>query len=274
MVWDLQADTCVYERNATTVMRPASTMKLLTAVAALRQMGDSSAVRADMKGEQLRADFSMKDTVALGEGWCWDDNNPQLATRDTTIAMHPLGWLLWPMLKQSNNLAAEAVFYNLAAYCSNIEYSNKRRSVSSKTAQHCVEQFIQQLACDTPWLELSSDGTRLYRVADGSGLSLYNYVTPQLLTACLRHAWHDESLRRRLLACLPIAGYDGTLEHRMQGTEAEWLVAAKTGTLSGVSSLAGYCLPRTLAFTIICNGTMRQQPARDLQDALCIEMAK
>ena len=41
-------------------------------------------------------------------------------------------------------------------------------------------------------------------------------------------------------ASLPIAGVDGTLKNRMQGMYAEKVLRAKTGTLSGVSALAGY----------------------------------
>ncbi len=256
LVWDLEADSCLYSRGATTVVRPASTQKLLTAVAALCLLGDSTMIRADSLGGKLRADFSMKkDTAALGEGWCWDDDNPQLNTRDTTIAMHPLRWLLRPMLKASNNLAAESVYYSIGG---------------KKT----IEEFIRQLRVITPWLQTTSLGAPLYRVADGSGLSLYNYLTPQLLVACLRLAWADEGLWATITDTLPVAGVDGTLEKRMTASNACSEVLAKTGTLSGVSSLAGYCLTQPLAFAIIINGTMRQQPARDLQDALCAEMAK
>jgi D-alanyl-D-alanine carboxypeptidase len=42
------------------------------------------------------------------------------------------------------------------------------------------------------------------------------------------------------MASLPIAGVDGTLKNRMQGMYAEKVLRAKTGTLSGVSALAGY----------------------------------
>ena len=279
MVWDMEADTCLYSRGETTVVRPASTMKLLTAVAALRALGDSSMVAADSIDNKL-VDFSMKDTVALGEGWCWDDDNPQLNNLDSTVCPHPLVWLLKPMLKESHNLAAEAVFYTLAAQKPEPQPKNKKRKKpvaplsSSRQAQRRVEQFIRSLTDDAPWLQLSSEGMPLFRVADGSGLSLYNYVTPQLMVACLRYAWHTDSIRPALCQSLPIAGVDGTLAERMKQTNVAGQVLAKTGTLSGVSSLAGYWLDRPLAFCIIVNGAMRQRPARDLQDRLCEEFGK
>ena len=278
MVWDLEADSCLYSRGATNAVRPASTMKLLTAVAALQALGDSAMVAADSLGKKLVVDFSMKDTVALGEGWCWDDDNPQLNNRDTTVCPHPLAWLLRPMLKASNNLAAEAVFYALAARMADPLAKKKKAALappsSSRQAQRRVEQFVRSLTADAPWLELSSEGMPLFRVADGSGLSLYNYVTPQLLVACLRYAWLTDSIRPTLCQSLPIAGVDGTLEERMTQTSVAGHVVAKTGTLSGVSSLAGYWLDRPLAFCIIVNGALRQRPARDLQDRLCDEFGK
>lgn len=292
MVWDLQTDSCLYSRGATTVVRPASAMKLLTAVAALQAMGDSAMVAADSTDNKLVADFSMKDTVALGEGWCWDDDNPQLNVLDTTLCPHPLAWLLKPMLKASHNLAAEAVFYTLAAWQAKAwaaeanarQKKGKARQkagkvaeekpVGSRQAQRSVEMFIRSLKDSTPWLQLESDGVPLYRVADGSGLSLYNYVTPQLLVACLRYAWRSDSIRTTLCQSLPIAGVDGTLEDRMKASPVAGQVLAKTGTLSGVSSLAGYWMGRPLAFCIVVNGTMRQRPARDLQDRLCQEFGR
>ena len=292
MVWDLRTDSCLYSRGETTVVRPASTMKLLTAVAALQALGDSAMVAADSLNQKLVVDFSMKDTVALGEGWCWDDDNPRLNTTDSTVTPHPLVWLLTPMLKESNNLAAETVFYTLAARqeaarqqeqkAKQAARKTKRRGnkdpqpqpVGSKQAQREVERFIHSLVDYTPWLQLSCGDMPLYRVADGSGLSLYNYVTPQLLVACLRYAWLTDFIRPALCQNLPVAGIDGTLAERMKHGAVTGRVWAKTGTLSGVSSLAGYFPDRPLAFAIVCNGAMRQRPARNLIDSLCEEFGK
>ncbi len=82
------------------------------------------------------------------------------------------------------------------------------------------------------------DGDVIQR--DGSGLSRYNYVTPEALVAILAHTNHDEKLRGPFDASLPIAGIDGSLVNRMKGTAAEGNARAKTGSMSNVRALSGY----------------------------------
>jgi len=72
---------------------------------------------------------------------------------------------------------------------------------------------------------------------------------------------------------LPVAGIDGTLEKRMKDTKAENNVHAKTGTLSGVSSLSGYVLAANanlIAFSIIIQNYVDENSfARGIQDKIC-----
>ena len=116
-----------------------------------------------------------------------------------------------------------------------------------------------------------------YKVADGSGLSLYNYVSAEMLVAMLGYAWRTQSIREHLLPALPIAGVDGTLQKRMVGTEAAGNVRAKTGTVTGISSLAGYLTTTTnhvLAFAIINQGVGSSSIGRAFQDKVCQELCK
>jgi len=92
-------------------------------------------------------------------------------------------------------------------------------------------------------------------LADGSGLSGFDLLTPRGLVALLaamdRHP-HAAAFR----GSLPIAGVDGTLEKRMRGTPAEGRVAAKTGSLRLARALAGYVTTvrgERLAFAIVVN---------------------
>ncbi|ARA92412.1 D-alanyl-D-alanine carboxypeptidase/D-alanyl-D-alanine-endopeptidase [Rhodothermaceae bacterium RA] len=117
------------------------------------------------------------------------------------------------------------------------------------------------------------DTSRL-RLADGSGLSRMNLVTPEMTLALLRYMWHhpDPATRAAFLASLPVGGVDGTLEHRFPDGPAHGSVRAKTGTLTGVSTLSGY-VPSArgtpLAFVVMCTShTVRSADARAVQDAL------
>ncbi len=78
-----------------------------------------------------------------------------------------------------------------------------------------------------------------YRYMDGSGLSRYDYISPEQIVKILKamqlgsnwNVWYE---------ALPIAGVDGTLQNRMKGTRAQGNVRAKTGTISNVRALSGY----------------------------------
>ena len=93
----------------------------------------------------------------------------------------------------------------------------------------------------------------------------------------LRYAYRNNSIFRHLLPALPIAGIDGTLKKRMIGTTAQGLIKAKTGTVTGVSALAGYCPApngHLLAFCIINQGVMRSADGRAFQDRVCVALSE
>jgi len=76
-------------------------------------------------------------------------------------------------------------------------------------------------------------------IADGSGLSRMNHLSPDLLLALLEHMTRSPN-HELWYRSQPVAGIDGTLRLRMRGTAAEGNVHAKTGTLSHVRALSGY----------------------------------
>lgn len=337
MVYDLTGDSALYTYNHRQLMRPASCMKLVTAITALDQLGSdyeyqtriyytgdivgttlvgnvycvggfdpmltvedvavlASCVRRigiDSIHGMLVADRSMKEMQDYGEGWCWDDDNPMLTplsigrkdnflqvfaeevarsginlerARLTSSAMpanarlvgtlrRPIAEVLERMMKVSDNFYAESMLYQTAA-------SAKKGLARASDARNISKQLFARLGL----------GHYPYKVADGSGLSLYNYVSAELLCALLRYAWRTPSIRQPLLQSLPIAGVDGTLEKRMRGTAAQGNVRAKTGTLTGISSLAGYCTMkdgRQLCFAIINQGVMRNATGKAFQDRVC-----
>ena len=109
-----------------------------------------------------------------------------------------------------------------------------------------------------------------YRFADGSGLSWYNYVSPDQVVDLLLAAYQDRSIGDAFRVALPIAGVDGSLRNRMKDTAAMGNLRAKTGTLTGVSCLSGYVGTldgETLVFSIMMNNfVVPASTARRAQD--------
>ena len=244
----------------------------------------------------LCADVSMKDTLKWGMGWCWDDDNPTLTPllylgrdvfmdRMRTMARErgitfsttkvadcpsdavllktcstPLSKVLERMMKESDNLYAEAMFYQIAA-------SSGSRKASARQARAIIKRLVQKLG-------FNPDD---YSFADGSGLSLYNYVTAELEVAFLRYAVKTGNILLHLKPSMPIAATDGTLADRMRGTFTNGNVYAKTGTLTGVSTLSGYCTAANghrLAFAIMNQGLRHTRNGRAFQDKVCAELCR
>jgi len=113
-----------------------------------------------------------------------------------------------------------------------------------------------------------------YRLVDGSGVSHYNLVSVELLNEILRYMnkYHPD-LFNVLYNSFPIAGVDGSLKYRMKKGSAYNNVHAKTGTLSGVSSLSGYLHSKSgdlISFSINTqNFVGSTRTARNFQDRIC-----
>lgn len=169
----------------------------------------------------------------------------------------PLKEVLGEALKMSDNLCAESMFYHLAtkhAMC---------KEATSDDGTDAVNAFIKVV------LGLNPDN---YKIVDGSGVSLYNYISPHLLVEYLKYAYYHSDLFLPFYESLPIAGVDGTLQHRMKQTKAQGNVRAKTGTVTGISSLAGYAKASNghqLAFVIINQNVLKAAQARAFQDKVC-----
>jgi serine-type D-Ala-D-Ala carboxypeptidase/endopeptidase (penicillin-binding protein 4) len=91
---------------------------------------------------------------------------------------------------------------------------------------------------------------------DGSGLSRYDYVTPEALVTILTHVDRQVSLKGPFEETLPIAGRDGSLSNRMKGTAAEGNARAKTGSMANVRGLSGFVTTadgEPLVFSILAN---------------------
>jgi serine-type D-Ala-D-Ala carboxypeptidase/endopeptidase (penicillin-binding protein 4) len=109
-------------------------------------------------------------------------------------------------------------------------------------------------------------------VVDGSGLSHGNRTSPRQVVRLLRTMDGEAAFT----GSLAVAGRSGTLIDRLRGTAARDRCRAKTGTLNGVSALAGYCTSVTgtdTAFAFLMNG-VNPAGARVLQDRMVASLAK
>ncbi len=112
-------------------------------------------------------------------------------------------------------------------------------------------------------------GGRPAGLADGSGLSRGNRASPYRVTRLLL-AMRKRDEFNPFFASLSIAGRDGTLRPRMRSGPARSRCRGKTGTLSNVSAVSGYCRARsgqTYAFSILMN-RVNTFGARAVQDRM------
>jgi len=89
-------------------------------------------------------------------------------------------------------------------------------------------------------------------------------------------AQRDDELAKPLFKSLSIAGKDGTLGSRMGGTAAAGRCRGKTGTLTGVSNLSGYCKTKRglVVFSLLMNGVSSLDAAHSIQDKMVIQIAR
>jgi D-alanyl-D-alanine carboxypeptidase/D-alanyl-D-alanine-endopeptidase (penicillin-binding protein 4) len=167
----------------------------------------------------------------------------------------PIDSAVIKMDKMSDNLSAENLLKVSAA---------EKRGPSGTSMQgiSVVNEFLSSLGIDTT----------SYLMVDGSGVSHYNLINAETIVDLLSKMYTQRELFGLFEASLPVAGIDGTLEDRMKGTAAEGNVRAKTGTLSGVSSLSGYVQTRdgdVLAFSILMQNFIGSpRPYRNAQDKI------
>ena len=168
----------------------------------------------------------------------------------------PVNHALTEFMKRSENLTAEllvkhigAVFYDTVGTWNN--------------GLLAIKLFLH----DTVGID-----TNTFRLSDGSGVSRYNYSSPEHFIKLLTWAYNDKVIRDQFLSTFPIGGWGGTLDDRMKNEDSTVKIIAKTGTLSGVSCLSGYIFTTRgdpLAFSILMNGYVNEaKPFRNLQDRI------
>jgi len=108
------------------------------------------------------------------------------------------------------------------------------------------------------------------RAVDGSGLTRSNRASPAEVVGLLRSV-RNTFAGEELIQDMALAGKEGTVASRMRGTAAYGRCRVKTGTLTGVSALSGYCFNRdgkTMIFSILMNGVRNLSLAHREQDRI------
>jgi D-alanyl-D-alanine carboxypeptidase/D-alanyl-D-alanine-endopeptidase (penicillin-binding protein 4) len=179
------------------------------------------------------------------------DSLPVLAA----LSSRPLYAIVQDMDKDSDNFTAEMLFRGL-----------DRDSAAADSGMHRVAQYLFGIGF--------APGS--YTIADGSGLSRYNLCTPEQLAATLLSLYRDPLLRPELLVALPVAGVDGTLSRRLPDGDGRARVRAKTGTMTGVSCLAGFAWgpgEKVYCFAMMFNNyTAKADAVRRIQDGILREL--
>jgi len=150
----------------------------------------------------------------------------------------PLSEVLGEMLKPSDNQMAETLLRTIAVA--------EGEEGSPDAGLEIVSSRLADWGIEPGAIEL----------ADGSGLSRYNEVTPNAIARLLRAMWRQPDFAT-FRDALPTAGVDGTLRRRLLATPGADNVHAKTGSLSAVRALSGYLVDgagETLVFSLLLNG--------------------
>ncbi len=175
-----------------------------------------------------------------------------------TLFVHespPLSAIVVPFLKRSQNQIGEMLLRDLGVA--------ETDTGSVETGRRVVEATL------TSWG--IPKGSYVY--VDGSGLSRYNYLSPDAIVRLLRVMARRPEFEV-FYDALPIAGVDGTIERRMRGTRAEGNARAKTGYISNARALSGYVTTldgELLAFSMIVNNFDAPVRAAEYLQDLAVE---
>jgi D-alanyl-D-alanine carboxypeptidase/D-alanyl-D-alanine-endopeptidase (penicillin-binding protein 4) len=156
-----------------------------------------------------------------------------------TLRSMPLPELVQAINKTSNNLMARSLLLSIAPGFS-------PTTSTLQLARQRIDQWFAKvgLVHAAPYID------------NGSGLAHNEQASALQLVQLMQQAWAQPRVQSVFLASLPIAGADGTLGSRFRNSPAQRQAFLKTGTLTGVRSLAGYVRGKSgqmIAVTIIVN---------------------
>ncbi|MDB9315462.1 D-alanyl-D-alanine carboxypeptidase/D-alanyl-D-alanine-endopeptidase [Spirulina sp. CS-785/01] len=152
------------------------------------------------------------------------------------------------------------------------------RNTNQSSNNLYAEALLQQLGGLEPLQASLTDlgvPPNSYHLRDGSGLSRHTLLSPQAVVATLIAI--DQTPQGQVFRdSLPLGGVSGTLRRRFQDTPLMGEVQAKTGTMTGVSTLSGYLDPPQyppLVFSIMLNRSEQSvRVQREAIDAIVLQL--
>ncbi|KPP99573.1 MAG: D-alanyl-D-alanine carboxypeptidase / D-alanyl-D-alanine-endopeptidase DacB [Bacteroidetes bacterium HLUCCA01] len=202
---------------------------------------------------------------------------PDYRSQAEVAAVHvspSLGEIIYILNQRSQNFYAENLLKTIGAYYKRMLTNNPDLDLMIGSSPRLFagqefgpEYYMEPVAAsagdghDAAWFVYGAAGvdTTKLRLADGSGLSRVNVVTPQMTTALLQFMWNhpDPAIRDAFLASLPRPGEEiGTITNLFRNGAARETVMAKTGTIGMARALSGYVRAADgtpLAFSIMVN---------------------
>lgn len=177
------------------------------------------------------------------------------ATEIAQVASPTVATIAGDVLSASSNQGSEILLKAVAVHAG-------RPGTSADGAEVTVDR-LRRLGVPTEGLVM----------VDGSGLSRENRASCATIEGAVRLG--DAERLRVLRDGLAVAGRRGTLEDRLGGTALDGRVIAKTGTLDGVSGLAGTStVRRPLRFALLVNGAFGESRAYALREAMAVAIAQ
>jgi D-alanyl-D-alanine carboxypeptidase/D-alanyl-D-alanine-endopeptidase (penicillin-binding protein 4) len=311
---DVSTGSVVFESSASSQRKPASTMKLLSAVATLKYLTPQQTFATSVSLGPIPDSL-----VVNGQYDPWMSINDQVATKmhRTSYPLLVSKGLSAAKKKSGGSVKKLKIYYNdlFSSDLATLKSLYSKRGVTTTFVKVTDEKALaiagEEVAYSTSppvkeimdWFLLWSDNLiseRMGRIAakaagnqfsddgvavtfatllielgidpsqvivkDASGLSRENKVTASVMSQLLYKIYTDPALSQ-IANGLPIGGKTGTLRHRYLETapQAVGLIKAKTGTLTGVVSLAGYVESgdREYAFIVIADEISRTRAASD-----------
>jgi D-alanyl-D-alanine carboxypeptidase/D-alanyl-D-alanine-endopeptidase (penicillin-binding protein 4) len=152
-----------------------------------------------------------------------DGATPPAARVLSTVKSQSLSEIVRDVNKYSNNVMSRQLFLTLGI--------NGGAPATTAAAATGIKQWLALKGLAVPELVLEN----------GSGLSRIERISARNLGAVLLNAWASPVMPE-LMASLPVAAVDGTMRRRLKSAEIAGQAHIKTGSLSGVRSIAGYVL--------------------------------